>query len=87
MGRGLEKLSRKKLQKEMAYRRRVEIGSMSRRRSYEEEALDEACVELRKIMARLEVVEVVEGAGQKKNLRKWSRKRFEYFNGEKETSH
>jgi hypothetical protein len=50
----------------MAYRRRVEIGSMSRRRSYEEEALDEACVELRKIMARLEVVEVVKGLAKRK---------------------
>jgi len=43
---------------EMDYRRKGRIGSFSKRRSYEAENLEESCVEMRNIMARLEVVEI-----------------------------
>jgi len=54
----------------MAYKRRVKIGNVSKRRSYEEEVLAKYYVELRKIMVRVEVVEVAQRVGQKMKSKK-----------------
>jgi hypothetical protein len=54
----------------MSCERRMKIGSVSRRRSYEEEALEEVCVELRKIVARLEAMEETQGVDQMKKSRR-----------------
>lgn len=49
---------------------KVKIGRVSKRRSYEEEALEETCEGLRMMVTRIEAFEAAQEIGQKKRFQK-----------------